>query len=974
MRKKNLFLLFLFLIVSITINSQTKISVSGTVTDDNGTTLIGVSVTVAGTTMGTMTDINGSYSIEVPSSSSLTFSYLGFVSQTHQVGSQSVINVIMKEDNQALEEVVVVGYGVQKRRDVTGSVVSIKPSDLENMPNSNIVQSLQGKLPGLNIVNTGTSAEGSTTMRVRAQNSINADSGPLVILDGIQYDGFLSEISPNDIESIEVLKDASSAAIYGAKAANGVLLVTTKKGIAGKTRVSFESSVSISNVINRPDMMDATQFYNFKKARLGISSLEEEQYLKGVNTDWLDLATQTGIGQNYNLIVSGGNDATRFLVSGNVSQIKGVAKNDQFNRYTFRLNMDTDILSWLKFGTNTSFSYNSRPGEGANISNANRMNPLLEAYDVDGNLIFQPNQDDLSVSNPLEGLNVKKEDVARGIVTTNFLQVDFPFLKGLSYKLLGGYNYRTRLIEQYKASYNTLEGQQKGGSATVNNQYKEDWSIENILSYNYTFGLHTFDATAVYSAREYVTKYHDNTGVGFPGDYMTYYQFKLATTLSPSDTYIKESSLSQMFRLNYNYDSKYLFTFTVRRDGFSAFGSNNKYGTFPSIALGWNIDRESFMQQVKWFDRAKLRLSYGENGNQAIGAYTTMPTMSNQYYLDNNGNPLIGFYPNKLADPTLSWETTRQVNVGLDFSFLNGRIFGSFDTYFANTFDLLLNKQIPQINGVSSIRQNIGKTKSNGIEFQVSTVNLKSKDFTWRTDFNITHSKNEIVNVGLFDENGNALDNVGSRWFIGEPIKVIYSYEFDGIWQETDDILNSHMPMARPGDVRIKDYNKDGEITTDDRHIIGYQDPDYTIGLMNTFSYKNLTFSFFFNASHGVTRFTEYMNTYFDGKTNIRQREWWTPENKLPSYPANRDDSNPYGLNYFGKTNDASYIRLSDISLGYKIPASLTKKLGVSRLEVYSNVKNVFTLTDYIGLDPEFTSDYGVPQTRTFLFGLRLGI
>lgn len=975
MQKKNLFLLFLLLITSIVINGQTnKIPISGTVTDEQGEPLIGVTVTAIGQNIGTITDIDGKYTLEIPASSSISFSYVGFVPQTVVVGTNRVINIVLKEDSKVLDEVVVVGYGVQKRRDVTGSVMSVKPADLANMPNANIVQSLQGKMPGLNITNTGTSAEGSTKIRVRSQNSINADSGPLIVLDGIQYEGFLSEISPNDIESIEVLKDASSAAIYGARAAGGVLLITTKRGAAGKTDISFNSTFGITNIIDRPDMMNATQFYNFKKSRTGVSSFETDQFEKGIDTDWLDHAMQTGFSQEYNLAISGGSEKMRYYVSGNVSQIKGVAKNDEFNRYTLRLNLDTQINPWLKYGTNTILGYHDRPGEKANISNAMKMNPLTTPYDADGNISLQPNTDDMSVTNPLEGLNIQKEDVARSVNTVNYLQVDFPFLKGLSFKTIAGYNFRSRLIESYKSSTATLEGQSKKGVAAVNNQYKQDWSIENILNYNHQFGVHGIDLTGVYTAREYVTKYHDNTGVGFIGDYMTYYQFKLATTLNPSDTYNKESALSQLFRMNYNYDSKYLFTFSLRRDGFSSFGANNKYGTFPSVALGWNMERESFMKSFEWLDRSKLRLSYGENGNQAISPYETMPTMSNEYYLDNDGNPLVGFYPNKLSDPTLSWETTRQFNIGWDYSFLKGRIFGSFDAFFANTFDLLLYKKIPQINGVNSIRQNIGKTQSKGLELSISTLNVKTKDFTWRTDFNISHSKNEIVNVGLFDEQGKAIDNVASRWFIGQPINIIYSYEFDGIWQETDDILNSHMPEARPGDVKIKDYNGDGKISTDDMHIIGRKDPDYRIGLMNTLIYKDFSFSFFFNAAHGVTRYTEYMNTYFDGKSNTRQREWWTPENKINTYPANRDDSNPYGLNYFGKTNDASYIRLSDISLGYSLPKSITTKLGISKLELFGNVKNVFTLTDYIGLDPEFDSDYGVPQTRTYTFGFRLGL
>ena len=955
---------------------EVAIPITGRVTNDKGESLSGVSIAEKGTSNGTTTAEDGSFTLNIRDENAvLVISNVGYITQEVSVKDDRYSNIILEAVENKMDEVVVVGYGTQRRRDVTGAVISIRPTDFENMPNVNIVQSLQGKLPGLNIINTGTSAEGSTRMRVRAQNSINADAGPLIILDGVQYEGFLSEINPNDIESIEVLKDASSAAIYGARAAGGVLLITTKKGLAGKTGITFSSTWGISNLINRPDMMDATQFYNFKNARLGASSFETSQFSKGINTDWLSLAMQRGLSQEYNLAVSGGGDKTRYYVSGNVAKVNGVARNDIFGRYSLRVNLETDITTWLTYGTNTMLGYYDRPGVEANISNATRMNPLTDAYDENGNIKLQPNTDDMGVSNPLQGLSIQKEDVARSINTTNFFHVKFPFIPGLSFKTIAGYNFRSRLIESYESSTATLEGKSKKGVATVNNQYKQDWSIENILNYNRRFDLHSLDLTGVYTSREYVTKYHDNTGVGFVGDYMTYYQFRLATTLTPGDTYEKQTALSQLFRINYNYDSRYLFTFSVRRDGFSAFGADNKYGIFPSVAVGWNMERERFMDGASgWLDRSKIRLSYGENGNQAISAYATMPTMSADYYLNNEKATLVGFYPNKLADPTLGWETTRQLNAGWDFGFLGNRIFGSLDYFWANTFDLLLNKRIPQINGVGSIRQNTGKTKSHGIELALSTINIKKNDFTWRTDFNFSHNKNEIVNVGLFDATGKAVDNLGSRWFIGKPINVIYAYTFDGIWQETDDILNSHMPEARPGDVRLKDTNGDGLISSADMSVIGYADPDFTAGLMNTVTYKNLSLSFFFNAVKGITRYTEHMNTYFDGKTNIRQREWWTPENKLTTYPANRDDSNPYGLNYFGKPNDASYIRLNDISLSYRLPREILNRIKMNRIEVFGNLKNIFTLTNYVGLDPEYSSDYGIPQIRTFQFGFRAAL
>lgn len=952
---------------------QQKKQITGTIIDKDGEAIIGANIIEKGTSNGTVTDVDGNFSLSVEDNAVIQISYIGYLSQEIQTANRTNFDIILAEDTQALEELVVVGYGVQKRRDITGAVVSIKPDDMRDMPQANIVQSLQGKLPGVSVTNTDSNAEGDTRLRIRAQNSITADASPLIILDGIQYEGFLSEINPNDIESMEVLKDASSAAIYGAKAANGVILITTKKGMIGKPRINFDSNIGFSNFINLPDMMTGEEYYQFKNDRMGyVGLVEEENYLAGINTNWIDYAMRTGIRQEYNLSVSGGTDDINYYISGNAALIEGVAINDTYNRYAIRFNLETKINSWLKFGTNNSFGYYDRPGSKADISSALQFKPLMEPYDEDGNLDYYPDKLETAKKNPLEALNYTREDVARATTTNNYLHIDFPFLKGLSYRIIGGYFFRSRLIEQYKSSANTAEGKEVGGDASVNNQYRQDWSIENIVHYQRDFGKHSLNLTGVYSARQYTTKFHNIAGVNFPTDSRIYYQFKDAGELSASDEYTQESSISQMFRINYSYHGKYLFTATARRDGFSAFGANTKYGIFPSVALGWNMEEEDFLSSFNWVDRSKLRLSYGENGNQAINAYSSMATLSSQYYLDNAGNVLVGFYPNKLADPTLSWETTRQVNAGWDFSFLRGRISGSLDGFFANTYDLLLYKKIPQINGVNQILQNVGRTQSKGIELALSTVNIQSKDFMWKTDLSFAHSRNKIRDVGLFDENGNPADNVANRWFISKPINVIYSYKFDGIWQEDDDILNSHMPAAKPGDVKVLDYNQDGEITEEDMHIIGYKDPLFTAGLMNTLSYKNLTLSLFFNTVYGVTRYTEYMNTYFNGVTNIRSRQWWTADNPINTYPANRDDSNPYGLNYFGKENDASYIRLSDISLSYKFPSKWIQKAEINRLEVFTNVKNVFTLTNYIGLDPEFTSDYSTPLSRTFIIGLRL--
>ena len=963
--------------------AQQKKSVSGKVTDSSGTTLPGVSVVVKGTTLGVITDMDGKYSLSnLPENATLQFTFVGMKSQEIVVGEKTIIDIKLEDQTVGIEEVVAVGYGIQKKRDVTGSVISIKSEQFQNAPQTTIAQSLQGKMAGVQISQTSSSAEGnSNQIQIRGVRSITAGGSPLIVVDGIPYSGILSEINPNDIESIEVLKDASSAAIYGARAANGVILISTKKGLIGKTTVSYEGYYGLDVMAHTPEMMSAQEFYNFKVARKGVSSItiaEQQEYAKGTDTDWLALATRTGKREQHNISVSGGSENTKYFFSGSANKTQGLAQNDDFNRYTFRINIESAITSWLKIGTSTQLGYFGRNGEPANFASAMTTNPLNVPYNADGTINFTPWAGDTFIKNPLEPLVYTSEDVARSAVSNNFLQIDFPFLKGLTYRVNCGYNYRYRLYELY-VGRNTLTGSQLGGQMQVNNEGKEDWTLENIVTYNKTFGKHTVGFTGLYSAQQYTEKFHDLTATGFPADYMTYYQSKVATSWAPTDSYTKTATISQMARLNYNFSSKYLLTMTARRDGFSAFGTDTKFGIFPSVALGWNVNEESFLKSIVWIDRVKLRVSYGVNGNQAISAYSTLPTMSGQNFLDNNEKPLIGFYPNKLGDPVLGWETTRSFNIGLDHSFLKGRLSGTIDAYSTATENLLLNCAIPQINGVGSITKNIGKTTGQGIELQLSSINVRTKDFSWTTDLNLSFQRSQIRNVGSYDANGNPTDNIANNWFIGKPIGVIYGYAFDGIWQAGDNIASSWMPTAKPGDVKIKDISgpngvPDNKIDVNDRTILGKTNPDMIGGITNTFQYKAITFSFFINAVKGITKYTDYNSTWVDGRYNMRFRTWWTADNPINTYPANREDSNPYGAGYFGNTNDGSFIRLSNVTLAYKFSPILLKKLKMNNLEVYVNAKNLATLTHFIGLDPELSSDYAVPFSRSFLVGIRFNL
>ncbi|MDF1572483.1 MAG: TonB-dependent receptor [Bacteroidales bacterium] len=953
--------------------------VSGTVTDEaSNEPLPGATVLIKGTMTGTICDAEGRFTIDAEIGDVLAISYVGYLTAEVELTSTNDISVSLAAATEELNELVVVGYGTQKKSDVTGSVVSIDAEKLEDRPSTNIVQALQGSMAGLRVSVTGSTAEGSSTsMLIRGQNSITADNDPLIIIDGIPYSGRMSEINPNDIQSIEVLKDASSSAIYGARGANGVILISTKKGKAGQMRVSYDGYYSLDQIAYIPDMMDGETFYQ-SKLDYGetFTVLEQENYDAGKFTDFIEEATRPGSKTQHNLSMSGATDKNRYYISGSYSDIKGVAKNDNFNRYTTRINIEQDLNNWMKLGTNTSLGYYDRSGQKADFYDAFRMNPLGNAYNDDGTIALLAWEDPQYAVNPLNALNIVDSDISRRINTNNYLQMDFPFLEGLSYRLNTGIEFISKLHQTY-AGRDTYTGYQTSGELRIFNSYEQNWIVENILSYAKTFGVHSLFLTALYSAQQEQFQSNWIEGINFPSDVLTFFQPDKAASSQSYSSYEDQSHLSQMFRANYSYDSKYLVTFTVRRDGFSAFGQDRKFGIFPSFAVGWNINNEDFFKSAvdnRTINRLKLRVSYGVNGNEAITPYSTLPYLSSKDYLTADYRPAFGFYPEKLGNPTLGWETTRSFNTGIDFGILSNRITGLVDLYWSRTTDLLLDKTISPMNGDIYIRSNIGETKNQGIEFQISSVNISRSKFTWRTDFNIARNRTSIVNVGLTDENGNYIDDIASRWFIGEPINVNYDYIFDGIWQEEDDIASGTQPTAHPGDIKYKDLDGNSEINADDKAIIGSRIPTFVAGMSNTLKYGNFSLSFLLNSVYGITR-PNYLLGTGDISFRIRpyNKDYWTVENPNNEYPANVDrDVNPYDMNFY---MDASFIRLQDITLAYKMPARLTQNIYMQNLEFYINLKNMATWTNWTGLDPEFltsSQQRATPQLKSYLFGIKL--
>lgn len=1003
MKKANKFfvtrlVMMLAMWLSVTL-AMAQSKITGNVIDETGEPVPGATIVVMGTTNGTITDIDGNFSLNVQAGEMLQISYIGYISQT--VKAENGMKVTLVEDNAMIEEVVVVGYGVQRKSDLTGSVSKVDGKTLEDRPQPNLIGSLQGAVPGLNISVTGSNAEGSdSSTRIRGEKSISADNKPLIILDGIPFDGPWSEINPNDVASIEVLKDASSAAIYGARGSNGVILITSKKGDKDKLNVSYTASFTTSKAVNIPRLMTGKEFWDAKIDALkaanvieptesnpepwmgNITMTEQRLHDAGLETDWLDLALRTANSQVHNLSFRGGVNKTSYYVSFNLADNEGIATGNNFQRINLRVNLDQEFTNWLKFSTNTQLGRYDRSGSNASFSRAFKMNPLAEAYNEDGSIrttAWEDSSEAFSV-NPLNDLNNKTHDIRYKLVTNNALDIKFPFVKGLTYRLNTGFTYENSSWKQYQG-LDTYYGARANGILSTDDWHSEEWIIENIISYNREFGKHRLFLTGLYSAQSKEYEQNKMEGKDFPNDVMYYYQMSKAGTSSGSQSYWKMNHLSQMARINYSYDSRYLLTLTARRDGYSAFGADSKFGIFPSMALGWNVMNEKFFEpMLETVNNLKLRLSWGKNGNEAISSYSSLPNLSTYNYLNDDHTALYGFFPEKLASPTLGWETTRQVNLGVDFAVLNNRISGTFDTYWSNTSDLLLNRSIPTINGTGNITENRGKTKGTGWELQINSTNIVKKNFTWTSTLNLAHYNTEIVDVGIYDENGKPVDDVASRWFIGEPISVNYDYKKVGIWQisNPENIKVAQDPNYRysiPGYVKYDDKDGKNDITPDDMQLIGSAVPKLMASLNNSFSYKGFTLSIFLNAEFGRTANNTLMtvnsNSY---RQNRLYHDFWTPENPTNDYPMNSLDGgpNPYKAGFY---EHVDFLRLQNVNLGYNLPSKWIEKLKLSRVQVYIDGKNLAVWTPWKGLDPEFTSSQlSTPQQRSFTFGLKIDL
>ena len=938
-------------------NVQQAGVVKGQVTDKNGDGVIGATVKVKDAQAGTVTDYNGNFSLNVQKAGTLVVSYIGYLTKEIAFTPGQTLNITIEEDATALDEVVVVGYGVQKKSDVTGSVTSINKDRLSKLPVTNVLQAVQGAAAGVTI-SQGSSIPGDApSALVRGRNSINAGTGPYIVVDGIPISksgGSLNDINPGDIESMEILKDASATAIYGTNGANGVILITTKHGKEGKPSVSYNGYIGFENFAHKMDYCNGaqiTQRYKDYVAQNPGETMyndfvknqnEAEAQAAGRETDWLyDMVSQTGIIQDHNVTVNGGAEKIKYFISGDYMSQKGVLKGFNYKRYSLRMNIDADVTNYLKIGTNSYIVSHNRDGGRVNFMMAEAMSPYGKVYEDDGSYCIYPMYTESLFFNPMRDINQDHERRQWNINLNAYAELNFGNiwkpLTGLTYKFNFGYSF----VPKRENYYNGAEQNDPNGYGYIFNAETQSRTVENILTYAKDIQKHHFDITLLYASSR--KKYHDNTATGakFINDELLWHNLGgggTQTAKSYTDLY---KTVSQMGRLNYSYDSRYLFTFTVRRDGSSVFGADNKYGTFPSIALGWNIANEKFMEKADWLNNLKLRLSYGKAGNEAIGVYETLAKMSNAA-LTMDGQSATALYPSsRMGNSGLGWETTKTFNIGIDFGFLNNRINGNIDFYTSTTTDLLLQRNLPKVSGYSNVYMNMGKTANKGLEITINSKNIVTKDFTWGTNLVWSWNKNEIK-----DLYGDEKSDIGNRWFIGEPISVIYDYEMVGIWQKDEIERGDHLnwdPQAQP-------------------------------------TYKNLSLSIFIQTVQGLKRNNSLLGTASDemGRRNSpTEIGYWSESNPSNEFRSLSKTSNRWG---YGFPCDASFTRIKDVTLSYQFPAQIINALRISALTVYASARNLATFTSWKGWDPEADitqrgwRDYenNYPMTKSYVFGLNV--
>ncbi|WP_230324398.1 SusC/RagA family TonB-linked outer membrane protein [Bacteroides nordii] len=987
--------------------AQQQQTVKGIVKGPDGLPVIAANISQKGTNNATITDLYGNFTLNITGQHPvLVISYIGYVTTEVNVSGRAFIEVVLQEDVEALDEVVVVGYGTMRKKDVTGAVSSVRTEDITKNTTSNVMQAIAGKMSGVQVVQNSGTPGGDVSILIRGVGTIN-DASPLYVIDGVPVSGGMWYLNPNDVESIDVLKDASATAIYGSRGANGVVMVTTKQAQEGHTEINFDYSYGIQHTAKTYDMLNASQYaalHNEMRTNAGpeysLNPAFSDPESLGTGTDWMDAIFRTAPMQKVNLSMLGGNQKISHATSLGYYTQDGIMKNSSYNRLSLQSNISSKIVSNVTVRANVNLSAENRRTQPVStvIQNAMRILPSIPIQDENGEYAGPTGNAEWNGNalNPVAIINEQNYRM-KGFRMLSNISLEWEIIKGLKFKTTGGaelgYDYNNSYIPKYKWGMN----ESKNTMQTVSSAYEQLYLWDNTLNYDKSFGKHRINAMVGTSYQEYKKESVSASGSGRASELTTELDNATKATDVGGNS-LRWALMSYMARLHYSYDDRYLVTATFRADGSSKFGKDNRFGYFPSFAAAWNIGNESFMQSVKPISQLKLRAGYGQTGNQNIGAYAFADKLSvngvynfgSQRGFESNLVNLI--YPYLLSNPSVKWEAVEQYNVGVDIGFLKNRIVANLDFYVKNTRDMLTKKPVPQTSGTSLEQAdwppvNIGKVLNRGFEFTINTKNFVG-EFKWETNLNMSFNHNEVVSIG-----GPEILNGVSLIREGQPINSFYGYKLGGVYQTLDEVFTgpvmenraadkaSHNPYKNtsPGDMWFVDVDGNGEINDLDRTVIGNPSPDCIFGFNNTFSYKNFDLSIFFQGAlgnqvwNGVRASHESMNSTYNQLASTLER--WTGEGTSSSMPrAIYADPNNNSRASTRWLENGSYAKLKNLTFGYTLPENWTNRAKVKALRLYVSFDNLCTITNYSGLDPEVGLsglDYGVyPSARTYMFGV----
>lgn len=973
--------------------------VTGTITDANGEPVIGANVMVKGTGNGTITDVDGHFNLDVHGNDVLEISYIGYTTTSVKVGSQKHLQVKLVEDTKLLDEVVVVGYGTTNKQAITGSVIKADIDSYRDVPTNNIMETLKGSIPGLNIGGTNTAgAVGGYS--IRGQNSPSGNT-PLVVVDGAIFDGSLADFPSEDIEDLTVLKDTSAAAVYGSRSANGVILITTKRGRSNSKKPEFNVNLSYgySHELKRQEVYDAAGYIQKlldvrtangleadpNKVALYLQAVEAENYNATPDhqptfTDPYDLFRQNAYNVKANLSISNSSDLATYYISAALTDQKGVVLNDSYKNFSGRINVETKLTDWLKVGVKSNYSIRDYSGSSPSLNKAAQFSPYASLYDESGKYLQYP-QTTTSFESPFWSMKTNDLEKYNTLGAILNAKVTVPWVKGLSYEMVYSHNLRWSQNNYFYNEYTTA-GQGKHGKGARTNSNNYHMLLDNIVKYNNTFNkIHNIDITLLYS-REHrtwnsMTAYAENFDNTILGDN----KLQDGKTQTVSTGSGESGAIGMMARATYTFNNRYSFTGTVRRDGCSAFSKNKKWATFASGGFNWNISHEGFMKDVKPVSNLALRLSYGSNGNQSISPYSTLAKVSTgKTIFAGDASYSITQAISSFALNDLGWETTTGLNAGLDFAFFNNRLSGSIDTYFTNTTDLLFSLALPTVSGKSSITSNLGKIQNRGVEISLHSQNIQKKDFSWSTDFAFSLNRNKVATIYGEDNDGDGKEDdlINSGYFIGKSLGTLYGYKIIGMWQQEDVDNGTIMQGMRPGDYKLEDVNGDGKIdSTNDRQFLGTNKENFRWSMTNTLTYKDWSLMIYINSIWGGNGYfqaanTPYTDEYINSAAHNRTvLDYWTPENVDAKYPRldYKQNARYKGTLY----QDRSFIKLQKVALTYNL-SRWVKNIGLNNMKLSLSADNLFEYSPHWdGLDAETGQGLSInarPSIRTYQMNL----